>query len=224
MRFVHHLVSSATLAITLAAALGAASGASITGSVKGPDGKPFMGAFVVAENAQNKMTVTVLTDAKGGYHINNLPAASYSVQVSSVGYQGDPRKALALTAAQSASVDFALQAGTVQWSDLSTYQGTQLLPHTDRHDLSKGYKEPFFASCMRSCHSFQHRMATTTRNEQGWTATIKYMRDTIMEGDAAANFSDEKVADYAQFLTTMFGPNSAKGPDSAAYKKLVRPV
>jgi hypothetical protein len=220
MRFVHHLIVSVTLAATLAVAFGA----SITGNVKGPDGKPFMGAFVAAENTQNKITVTVLTDAKGDYHIKNLPAATYSMQVSSVGYKSDPRNGVALTAAQSTSVDFALQEGTVRWSDLNTYQGTQLLPHTDKHDLSKQFREPFFGSCMRSCHSFQHRMASTTRNEQGWTNAVKYMRDTIMEGDAAANFSDEKVADYAQFLTAMFGANSAKGPDPVAYRKLVRPV
>ena len=40
-------------------------GATITGAVTGPDGKPFMGAFVVAENAQNRMTVSVLSDAQG---------------------------------------------------------------------------------------------------------------------------------------------------------------
>ena len=39
--------------------------ASITGNVKGPDGKPLMGIFVVAENSQNKMTVTVLSDSNG---------------------------------------------------------------------------------------------------------------------------------------------------------------
>ena len=218
MRFVHQLMVSVTLAATLAAAFGA----SITGNVKGPDSKPFMAAFVTAENKQNKMTVTVLTDAKGGYHINNLPAATYSVQVSSVGYKSDPHNGVALTAAQKASADFALQEETVRWSDLNTYQGTQLLPHTDKHDLSQRTKEPFFQNCMRSCHSFQHRMAPTTRNEQGWSAAVRYMRDSIMEG--SANFSDEKVADYAQFLTVMFGPNSAKGPEMAAYKKLVRPV
>jgi hypothetical protein len=39
----------------------------------------------------------------------------------------------------------------------------------------------------------------------------------------AANFSDEKVVDYAQFLTAMFGPNSAKGRIWRP-TKLVRPV
>src|SRR5580765_400138 len=92
MRFVHHLMVSMTLAATLTAGFGA----SITGNVKGPDGKPFAGAFVAAENTQNKMTVTVMTDTKGGYHINNLPAATYSVQVSSVGYKGDPHNGVAL--------------------------------------------------------------------------------------------------------------------------------
>src|SRR5712691_12234150 len=105
-------------------------GATITGTVKGPDGKPFMGAFVVAENTQNKMTVTVLSDSQGRYHINNLPAANYSVQITAVGYKGDPYSGVQLTADQKASFDFALQTGVVRWSDLTTYQGTQLLPKT----------------------------------------------------------------------------------------------
>ena len=68
------LVSTALLAST-------AFGATITGNVTGPDGKPFMGAFVVAENTQNKMTVSVLSNAQGRYHIGNLPAATYKVQI-----------------------------------------------------------------------------------------------------------------------------------------------
>jgi len=96
--------------------------ASITGSVKGTDGKPFVGAFVVAENTANKMTVTVLSDAQGRYHINNLPAATYSVQVTSIGYKADPHNGVALAADAKASFDFALQTGTVRWSDLNTYQ------------------------------------------------------------------------------------------------------
>src|SRR5258708_24800216 len=106
----------------------AAYGASVTGTVKGTDGAPFMGAFIVAENVQNKMTVTVLTDEQGKYHINNLPAASYNFTLTSVGYKADPHNAVKLTADQKASFDFAMQKGVVRWTDLSTYQGTQLLP------------------------------------------------------------------------------------------------
>ncbi len=114
--------------------------ATITGNVQGPDGKPFMGAFVVAENTQNKMTVSVLSDAQGRYHIGNLPAATYTVQISAVGYKSDPRADVRLTDDQKASFDFALQKAMVRWSDLSTYQGRQLLPKTENHDLS--YQRP----------------------------------------------------------------------------------
>src|SRR6266852_2279766 len=154
MRSVDQPLVALALAVSMALS---AFGATITGSVKGPDGKPFMGAFVVAENTQNKMTLTVLSDAQGRYHMNNLPAAVYSVQITAVGYKSDPHNGVPLTADQKASFDFALQAGTVRWSDLTTYQGTQLLPKTDKHDLSKKYQEPFFTSCMISCHSFQKR-------------------------------------------------------------------
>ena len=156
-----------SLALTLSLA-STAFAATITGNVQGPDGKPFMGAFVVAENAQNKMTVSVLSDEQGRYHIGNLPAATYTVQIRAVGYKSDPRAGVRLTADQKASFDFALQKATVRWSDLSTYQGRQLLPKTEKHDLS--YQDPFFTTCFQSCHSFQKRMATNAWDEDGWRA------------------------------------------------------
>src|SRR5260221_7625510 len=116
--------------------------ATITGSVTGPDGKPFMGAFVIAENTQNKMTVNVLSDQQGRYHIGKLPAATYTVKIAAIGYQGDPRTGVQLTEDQKASFDFALQKTMARWGDLNRYQGRQLLPKTKNHDLS--YQDPFF--------------------------------------------------------------------------------
>src|SRR5487761_163413 len=135
MRLVHKLLVSLSLAFSWSSSIFAAT---ITGSVTGPDGKPSMGVFVVAENSQNKMTVTVLSDAQGRYHINNLPAAAYSVQISAVGYKSDPHNNVQLTADQKSSCDFALQAAPVRWTDLTTYQ----TPKTAKHDLSKRYQEP----------------------------------------------------------------------------------
>ena len=94
MRIAQEILAALPLTALMSAA---ALGASIIGTVTGPDGKPFMGAFVAAANTQNEITVTVLTDTKGDYHIRNLPAATYSVQVSSVGYKSDPRNGVALT-------------------------------------------------------------------------------------------------------------------------------
>ena len=222
MRVADKLLISLTLAVFLAAP---AFGATITGSVKGPDGQPFMGAFVVAENTQNKMTVSVLSDSQGRYHINNLPAATYSVQITAIGYKSDPRTGVQLAGDQKVSFDFALQKGRVRWSDLTTYQGTQLLPKTKAHDLSKRYQDPFYVSCMISCHSFQKRMASTTRDADGWRAAVKYMRDVIMGSEGFGGMTDEKAEDFASYLNTAFSLGSPKPPspaDMPEYKALVR--
>ena len=218
MRLINRSWAALTLTVALAST---AFGATITGNVQGPDGKPFMGAFVVAENAQNKMTVSVLSDAQGRYHIGNLPAATYTVQISAVGYKSDPRPEVRLTHDQMASFDFTLQKAMVRWSDLSTYQGRQLLPKTKNHDLS--YQDPFFTTCFQSCHSFQKRMATAAWDEDGWRQRVKYMRDVMMEG---RRMSDDTLEDFVSYLTTAFGPNSPKPQspeDMPQYKSLVRP-
>ncbi len=168
--------------------------ATITGTVKGPDGKPFMAAFVIAENTQNKMTVSVLSDAQGRYHIANLSAATYSVRTRAIGYQSDTRTGVELAGDKKASLDFALQKGAVRWSDLNTFQGTQLLPKTKNHDLSKRYQDPFFVSCFISCHAFQSQMAAKTWTDDGLRAAVKYMRDVIIAGEGGS-MSDEKFED-----------------------------
>ncbi len=211
----------ASLALTATLACGA-SAATIRGTVTGPDGKPFMGAFVVAENPQTKMTVSVLSNAQGHYYIGNLPAATYKLRVEKIGYKAEPKADVKLAADQSASFDFAIEKTPVRWSDLSTYQGRKLLPKTATHDLS--HKDIFFTTCWQSCHSFQKRMATQTLDESGWRARVIYMRDVMMEG---RKFSDEVTDDFTNYLTTLFGPNSPKPAspeDMPEYKSLVRPV
>ena len=54
-----------------------AHGATITGTVKGPDGAPFKGAFVQAQNTKTKITVNVLSHKDGGYRVEDLPAGEY---------------------------------------------------------------------------------------------------------------------------------------------------
>jgi virginiamycin B lyase len=218
------LADKVLVSLTLTACLASSAfGATITGNVTGPDGKPFMGAFVVAENAQNKMTVNVLSDQQGRYHIGKLPAATYTVKITAIGYQGDPRTGVQLTDDQKASFDFALQKTMVRWGDLTTYQGRQLLPKTKDHDLS--YQDPFFTTCFQSCHSFQTRMTSTAWDEAGWRARVNYMRDTMMAGEGN-RLSDEKLEDFVSYLTTAFGPNSPKpkSPEEMPqYKSLERP-
>ena len=211
------------LSLTLTVALApTAFGATITGSVTGPDGKPFMGAFVVAENPRTKMTVNVLTNAEGRYVLGKLPDATYTVRISAIGYTGEPRKDVRLAGEQTESFDFALQKSKVRWSDLTTYQGRQLLPKTAKHNLT--HKDELFVTCFQSCHSFQKRMAVETWDEGGWRARVTYMRDVMMEG---RKFSDEVLEDIVTYFTHAFGPNSPKPAspeDLPEYKSLVRPL
>ncbi len=219
MRVAHGILAALPLTALMSAT---ALGASIIGTVTGPDGKPFMGAFVAAENPQSRMTVNVLSDAQGRYHIDNLAGATYTVRVAAIGYASEPRGSVALAADAKASLDFALQKTPVRWSDLSTYQGRQLLPKTAKHDLT--YKDSFFTTCFQSCHSFQKRMATQSLDLDGWRARVRYMSDTMLEG---RHLNDATVEDFASYLDTMFGKASPKpgSPEELPqYKSLVRPV
>ena len=155
MRIAYEILAAMPLTALMSAA---ALGASITGTVTGPDGKPFMGAFVAAENPQSRMTVNVLSDAQGRYRITNLPGATYTVRIEAIGYTSEPRGSVALAVDATASLDFEVHKTPVRWSDLSTYQGRQLLPKTANHDLS--YNDPFFTTCFQSCHSFQTRISS----------------------------------------------------------------
>ena len=191
--------------------------ATVTGNVKGPDATPFEGAFVQAISAKTHISVSVLTDKQGRYRVENLPAGEYQVRIRAVGFTTDPRSAVNLTADQNISFDFALQKGTVRWSDLNSYQGKQLLP------AGKG-KDTLFANCF-VCHGFQTRMASVRRDEAGWRDRVDYMRQA-MAFQLSARFTDEKENEVVSYLTSVFGQDSTtpRSPaDVPGYKDTVRP-
>ena len=213
----------AALAVTTSFAAPAFA-ATVSGTVTGPDGKPLMGVFVVAQDAATKKTINVLSSEQGRYVISGLPAATYNVSLKGIGYKAELRRDVAVTADQKLSIDFAAQKRPVQWGELSTYQGRKLLPKTPEHTLN--HSDPFFGACFQSCHSFQNRMANGVRDLDGWRDRIKYMNDTMMAGEGRRT-SEKEAEDYARYLTLMFGPDSPK-PESPEqmpdYKALVRPL
>jgi len=191
-------------------------GATITGTVKGPDGAPFQGAFVEAQNTKTRMTVAVLSDTQGHYRIEKLPDGEYGLLIKAVGYRTDPRMGVNLTADQNASFDFALQRGAVRWNEISLYQALQLWP------AAKG-KQLILANCS-ICHEFQTRMASVTRDADGWRDRVEYMR-TAMHFNLP-HLTDQDANDVASYLTSLFGPDSVlpKSPaDMPGYKDTVRP-
>ena len=156
---------------TLALAASVCHSATITGTVKDVDGAPFQGAFVEAQNTKTKITVNVLSDAHGSYRIEQLPAGEYRIQIRAVGFAAEPRTGINLNADQNASFDFALQKGTVRWSDISQVQAKALWP------AGKG-KDLLAPNCF-VCHGFQSRMAAVRRDADGWKDRVEYMRTSM---------------------------------------------
>ena len=212
MRIQHKFLALVSLAILFGSDCYAAT---ITGTVKGPDGAPFEGAFVQAQNTKTRMAFIVLTDSQGRYRSENIPAGEYRVQVKATGYKADAQSGVNLTADQNASFDFALQKGVVHWTDISIYQAKRLLP------ASTG-KELLFAHCF-VCHGFQTRMAAVRRDVDGWKDRVQFMRDS-MHFSLGYRFSDKDAAEVASFLNDSFGEDAklARSPaELPQYKESV---
>ena len=203
LAFVCSLVMSASISYS----------ATVSGTVKGPDGAPFEGAFVQAQNGATRITVSVLSDRQGHFQVPDLPAGDYTLRIKAVGYKADSQPAK-LAANQNASADFALQKGMVRWSDLSRYQGERLLPD------GKG-KEILESRCF-ICHDFQSKMASVTRDADGWRDRVDFMLSS-MKFTLGGRFSSDDENTVVQYLTDAFGPDPkiAKSPaDLPAYESL----
>ncbi len=192
------VVKSAALAAFLGLLASTAYGATMSGTVKGPDGKPFKGAFVEAQDMESRIATNVLSDKDGRYRIENLSEGQYELSARAVGYRFQPIAGIQLTAAQNATYEIALQQGTVHWTDLSIYQGEQLLPE------GRG-RAKLTTACFR-CHGFQSRMAAQVRDETGWHDRVTYMRTSF--GYLLKDVNEKDGDDVTAYLTKYFGPDS----------------
>ena len=140
--------------------------ATLTGTVKGPDGAPFEGAFVQAQNSKTRMSFIVLSDSQGLYRVEKLPAGEYRLTSRATGFRSDQLPVVTLTADQDASLDLALQKDAIRWNELSIYQAKQLLPASAGKDM-------LFQRCF-ICHGFQTRMASVRRDADGfcWSSRV----------------------------------------------------
>jgi len=191
-----------------------ADAATITGTVKGPGGAAFRAAFVQPRNIAMKMTVSVLSDNDGRYLIESLPAGDYRLSIRAIGYKAEPTEGVKLTADQNLPQDFALQTGTVDWTDLSIYQGLQLLPDAPG-------KRTLAENCL-GCHGFQSKMAAFRRDADEWRVRVDFMRGAMRASLAdRRGFSDQQADEVVSYLADVFGKNSPlpKSPADLPYYK-----
>ena len=195
----------------------AAQAETITGTVKDANGAPVRGAFVKARSdAKSKITISVLSDSQGRYRIENVSPGGYQVQATATGYRNDPAVEVSVAPGRGATRDFALPQGMVRWSDLTVYQGKQLLPE------GKG-KEILFGECY-ICHGFQTRMAAMPRDANGWLRAVNFMR-AAMHPRLASSLTNEEAAEITAYLNSTFGVDSKlpKSPaDMPGYKDTLR--
>ena len=200
------LVKTGLAALLLGTTGYAALAGTITGTIKGPDGAPFRAAFVRVQNLSTKITMMVLTDSQGRYFADNLPAGNYAVTPTSVGFKASPlrRNNIALEDGKKVALDFAMQNGTVEWSQLTKYQAGTLLPQAQGNG-----KEVLVQQCF-NCHAFGKIGAVGRHDLQGWKDEIDVMRQT-----GVARVRPEMRDEVAAYLAAAFGPDSAT-PESPA--------
>ena len=190
---------SMSLAALLAILASSAFGGTVSGTVKDPSGAPFKGAFVQARNLQAKITYSVLSGPQGRYRIENLAPGNYDIQVKAIGFKSDPRKGVQVETA-AVPLDFSLQKGVVQWTDLSNHQARQLLP--------PGKAKPMLVTTCFGCHGMQTRMAARRQDEASWFRDVDYMRDS-MRYFLRDQVNEEMARELASYLTTNFGLESS---------------
>ena len=194
---------------------GFARAGTISGTVNGPDGAPFKGAFVEAQNVKTKITFIVLSDPQGRYQIENLLAGQYAVNIHAVGFKADAHTGVDPDAQQTAPLDFSLQKAAVLWSDLSLYQGEILLPDLPgktilmtplvRNMNGLGSSATWRDSTCQVCHAFQNKMAPWVRDEEGWRTRVEYMRNGLGAGSKMSPQEEDVLVSY---MASLFGPKS----------------
>ena len=199
-------ITTALAALLLASAGHAALAATITGTVKGADGAPFRAAFVHVQNTKTKMTMMVLSDSKGRYFTDQLPAGTYDVSASWVGYKSDPVRRRNVTLADDTrlALDFTMKDAPVEWSQLTKYQAGTLIPQA----LGNG-KDILIQQCF-NCHAFGKIGAVGRHDVDGWKDEIDVMRLT-----GVARIRPAVTEQVSKYLAAAFGPESAT-PESPA--------
>jgi uncharacterized GH25 family protein len=90
-----------------------AAGGRIEGKVTDPKGAAIPGAAVTITNQVTKQDFTAVTDAQGRYKVEGLPAGSYTVRVSSKGFNDGRREDVNVEDDATATIDVRLEIAPV---------------------------------------------------------------------------------------------------------------
>src|SRR5690349_10075561 len=132
--FLSHKTSAVLPALAILASLGfgQAIDGNLVGAVTDSSGAAILAAKVIATNKDTSVEYSAVTDAVGGYRLNNVPVGTYDVTASATRFGGQKSANVAVQLNRTVSVNFTLQVATVETSiqvedapaaiDLSTAQ------------------------------------------------------------------------------------------------------
>jgi hypothetical protein len=127
------LVGIAIVALALPA-LGQEVTASIVGTVTDPSGAPIKGATVVATDTERGTQWTAQTNDSGAYNLLRLPVGTYTVKVTSQGFETLQQPKFTLVLNQTARIDAKMKVGNV--SETVEVSGAAPILQTQSVDVS----------------------------------------------------------------------------------------
>src|SRR5262249_44262921 len=106
----------------------------ISGRISDPTGAVIQGAKITAQDQDNGLTRSTLTDAAGRYELSALPVGQYEIRASKDGFSERVRSGISLVIGQNATVDLTLAVGNVKEQVKVT--GEAALVSTSTQDIS----------------------------------------------------------------------------------------
>ncbi len=85
----------------------------IGGVVKDHSGGVLPGVTIIVKNVETNVSVNVVTDSKGVYHVPFLNSGTYSVDAALDGFKTESRKGVVVRVGDSLSADFTMEAGAL---------------------------------------------------------------------------------------------------------------
>ena len=146
----------------------AAQGAALSGQVSSAEEGAMEGVVVSARKQGSNITVSVVTNAEGGYSFpaGRLEAGQYEIATRAVGYDLDGPKTATVTAGENTSTDLKLKKTRNISRQLTNAEWMMSAPGTDEDKAN-------FINCV-SCHTLE-RVMKSTYNADEFVAVIARM-------------------------------------------------
>ena len=186
---------------------------SVQGVVTDASGQPVVGALVKVKNPERRLTFLAISQDKGQFRADELPAGRYVVQGVGGNFQSDPSAPLDVAAGQSAKLDVSL---TKARGPMLPPAWPQRIPEAQIPGVSleppPGDGKDLVEARCTTCHDLQR--VVVKRSDQGdWAHIVARMR-ARMTAAPMPDLTDAEAATIANYLADKFRPVQPYDPNS----------